>query len=117
MTMTFAGDRPQLADVKATDWAYPLYGELETLPPHVKFEPGTGLLGVKVGDSVDVGDTSLKIIGDVIQEPDSDFNLFQTAPLLLINLSDVEKTVAIQPGSRLSYLYMFAGITRCYRTI
>lgn len=117
MTMTFAGDRPQLADVKATDLAYPLYGELETLPPHVKLEPGTALvaprllalLGVKVGDSVEVGDTSLKIIGEVIQEPDSGFNPFQTAPRILINLSDVEKTGAIQPGSRLSYRYMFAG--------
>ncbi|CNI22538.1 putative ABC transporter permease subunit YbbP [Yersinia vastinensis] len=117
MTMTFAGDRPQLADVKATDLAYPLYGELETLPPQVKLEPGTALvaprllalLGVKVGDTLEVGDTSLKIIGEVIQEPDSGFNPFQTAPRILINLSDVEKTGAIQPGSRLSYRYMFAG--------
>ncbi|MDR5018708.1 putative ABC transporter permease subunit YbbP [Yersinia rochesterensis] len=117
MTMTFAGDRPQLADVKATDLAYPLYGKLETLPADVKLEPGTALaaprllalLGVKVGDTLDVGDTSLKIIGEVLQEPDSGFNPFQTAPRILINLADVEKTGAIQPGSRLNYLYMFAG--------
>ncbi|QHB33488.1 ABC transporter permease [Yersinia canariae] len=117
MTMTFAGDRPQLADVKATDLAYPLYGKLETLPAQVKLEPGTALvaprllalLGVKVGDTLEVGDTSLKIIGEVLQEPDSGFNPFQTAPRILINLADVEKTGAIQPGSRLSYHYMFAG--------
>lgn len=119
MTMTFAGDRPQLADVKATDLAYPLYGKLETLPAQVKLEPGTALvaprllalLGVKVGDTLEVGDTSLKIIGEVLQEPDSGFNPFQTAPRILINLADVEKTGAIQPGSRLSYHYMFAGPT------
>ncbi len=119
MTMTFAGDRPQLADVKATDLAYPLYGKLETLPADVKLEPGTALvaprllalLGVKVGDTLEVGDTSLKIIGEVLQEPDSGFNPFQTAPRILINLADVEKTGAIQPGSRLSYHYMFAGPT------
>ncbi|EKN4773889.1 ABC transporter permease [Yersinia enterocolitica] len=119
MTMTFAGDRPQLADVKATDLAYPLYGKLETSPTQVKLEPGTALvaprllalLGVKVGDTLEVGDTSLKIIGEVLQEPDSGFNPFQTAPRILINLADVEKTGAIQPGSRLSYLYMFAGPT------
>lgn len=119
MTMTFAGDRPQLADVKATDLAYPLYGKLEILPPDVKLEPGNALvaprllalLGVKVGDTLEVGDTSLKIIGEVLQEPDSGFNPFQTAPRILINLSDVEKTGAIQPGSRLSYHYMFAGPT------
>ncbi|VTP70924.1 putative ABC transporter permease subunit YbbP [Yersinia enterocolitica] len=117
MTMTFAGDRPQLADVKATDLAYPLYGKLETSPTQVKLEPGTALvaprllalLGVKVGDTLEVGDTSLKIIGEVLQEPDSGFNPFQTAPRILINLADVEKTGAIQPGSCLSYHYMFAG--------
>lgn len=117
MTMTFAGDRPQLADVKATDLAYPLYGKLDTLPAGVVLEPGTvlvaprllSLLGVKVGDMLDVGDTSLKIVGEVIQEPDSGFNPFQTAPRILINLADVEKTGAIQPGSRLTYRYMFAG--------
>ncbi|EPE7779679.1 putative ABC transporter permease subunit YbbP [Yersinia enterocolitica] len=119
MTMTFAGDRPQLADVKATDLAYPLYGKLETSPTQAKLEPGTALvaprllalLGVKVGDTLEVGDTSLKIIGEVLQEPDSGFNPFQTAPRILINLADVEKTGAIQPGSRLSYHYMFAGPT------
>ncbi|CNI88371.1 putative ABC transporter permease subunit YbbP [Yersinia bercovieri] len=117
MTMTFAGDRPQLADVKATDLAYPLYGKLETQPAGARLEPGTvlvaprllSLLGVKVGDRLEVGDTSLKIVGEVIQEPDSGFNPFQTSPRILINLIDVEKTGAIQPGSRLTYRYMFAG--------
>ncbi|MGK4441908.1 putative ABC transporter permease subunit YbbP [Yersinia enterocolitica] len=117
MTMTFAGDRPQLADVKATDLAYPLYGKLETLPAGAVLEPGTvlvaprllSLLGVKVGDVLEVGDTSLKIVGEVLQEPDSGFNPFQTSPRILINLADVEKTGAIQPGSRLTYRYMFAG--------
>jgi putative ABC transport system permease protein len=28
--MTFAGDTPQLADVKAVDDIYPLYGQLQT---------------------------------------------------------------------------------------
>lgn len=117
MTMTFAGDRPQLADVKATDLAYPLYGKLDTQPTGVRLKPGTvlvaprllSLLGVKVGDMLDVGDTSLRIVGEVIQEPDSGFNPFQTAPRILINLADVGKTGAIQPGSRLTYRYMFAG--------
>lgn len=117
MTMTFAGDRPQLADVKATDLAYPLYGKLETQPAGARLEPGTvlvaprllSLLGVKVGDRLEVGDTSLNIVGEVIQEPDSGFNPFQTSPRILINLTDVEKTGAIQPGSRLTYRYMFAG--------
>ncbi|NMP26185.1 ABC transporter permease [Rahnella sp. SAP-1] len=117
MTMTFAGNTPQLADVKATDLAYPLYGKLDTQPPGVKAEPGTvlvaprllALLNLKVGDNLDVGDTTLRIAGVINQEPDSGFNPFQTAPRVIINLADVDKTGAIQPGSRLSYRYMFAG--------
>ncbi|MFI0489284.1 MAG: putative ABC transporter permease subunit YbbP [Yersinia sp. (in: enterobacteria)] len=117
MTMTFAGDRPQLVEVKATDLAYPLYGKLDTQPAGVRLEPGTvlvaprllSLLRVKVGDMLGVADTSLKIVGEVIQEPDSGFNPFQTSPRIIINLADVEKTGAIQPGSRLTYRYMFAG--------
>ncbi|MGC6387762.1 putative ABC transporter permease subunit YbbP [Ewingella sp. S1.OA.A_B6] len=117
MTMTFAGDTPQLADVKATDQAYPLYGDLQTQPPGVKPEPGTvlaaprlmALLNVKVGDNLEVGDATLKIAGEVIQEPDSGFNPFQTAPRVIMNLDDVPKTGAIQPGSRVTYRYMFAG--------
>ena len=86
-TMTFAGDRPQLADVKATDTLYPLYGELITQPAGLRPEPGEvlvasrllSLLNLKVGDSLDVGDATLTVAG------------------------------AVQPGSRLSYRYMFAG--------
>jgi putative ABC transport system permease protein len=117
MTMTFAGDTPQLADVKATDLAYPLYGDLQTQPSGMKPEPGSvlaaprlmALLNVKVGDNLEVGDATFKIAGEIIQEPDSGFNPFQTAPRLIMNLADVPKTGAVQPGSRLTYRYMFAG--------
>lgn len=117
MTMTFAGDTPQLADVKATDLVYPLYGDLQTQPPGMKPEPGSvlaaprlmALLNVKVGDNLEVGDATFKIAGEIIQEPDSGFNPFQTAPRLIMNLADVPKTGAVQPGSRLTYRYMFAG--------
>ncbi|AHG21497.1 sugar ABC transporter permease [Chania multitudinisentens RB-25] len=116
-TMTYAGERPQLAEVKATDMAYPLYGKLETRPANVKPEPGTvlvaprllAMLGISVGDNLEVGDTTLRITGEIIQEPDAGFNPFQTSPRVIINLADVEKTGAVQPGSRLTYRYMFAG--------
>lgn len=117
MTMTFAGDTPQLANIKATDLAYPLYGEFKTQPPGLKPEPGTvlvaprllALLGVKIGDSLEVGNAQLRITGEIIQEPDTGFNPFQTAPRIIMNLADVAKTGVIQPGSRLTYRYMFAG--------
>lgn len=117
MTMTFAGEAPQLAAVKAVDERYPMFGQLQTEPPGLKPRVGTvlaaprllALLNLNPGDEIEVGDTRLRIAGAVIQEPDSGFNPFQTAPRLLMNLADVEKTGAVQPGSRLSWRYKFSG--------
>ncbi|MFB4341432.1 putative ABC transporter permease subunit YbbP [Pantoea sp. CS_6] len=117
MTMTFAGQTPQLAAVKAVENTYPMFGELKTQPPGLKPQPGTALaaprlmalLSLHVGDELDVGDTTLRITGEIIQEPDGGFNPFEMAPRLLINLADADKTGAIQPGSRLTWRYKFAG--------
>ncbi|GAB7194470.1 hypothetical protein OS11_07410 [Dickeya oryzae] len=117
MTMTYAGDNAQLAQVNATDTQYPLYGELKTQPAGLRASPGTvlvaprllALLGIKVGDKLDVGDTTLTVAGELLQEPDAGFNPFETAPRVLMNLADVDKTGAIQPGGRITWRYMFAG--------
>ena len=117
MTMTFAADTPQLASVKAVDDLYPMFGKLATEPAGVKPAVGTvlaaprllALLNLKTGANLDVGDTTLRVAGEVIQEPDSGFNPFQTAPRLLMNLADVGKTGAIQPGSRVTWRYKFSG--------
>ncbi|MEP8940591.1 ABC transporter permease [Enterobacter mori] len=116
-TMTFAGDTPQLASVKAVDDIYPMYGELETRPAGLKPAPGTvllaprlmALLNLKTGDSIDVGDATFRIAGEVVQEPDSGFNPFQLAPRLMMNTADVAKTNAVQPGSRVTWRYKFGG--------
>ncbi|RDT56436.1 ABC transporter permease [Escherichia coli] len=116
-TMTFAGDTPQLANVKAVDDRYPLYGDLQTTPPAVKPQAGTvllaprlmALLKLKTGDSIDVGDATLRIAGEVVQEPDSGFNPFEMAPRLLMNTADVANTGAVQPGSRVTWRVKFAG--------
>ncbi|MFH8133733.1 putative ABC transporter permease subunit YbbP [Pantoea osteomyelitidis] len=117
MTMTFADQTPQLASIKAVDDRYPMFGTLQTEPPGLKPRAGSALvaprllalLNLQVGDNIDVGDTTLRIAGEVIQEPDSGFNPFQTAPRLLMNLADVEKTGAVQLGSRLTWRYKFSG--------
>ncbi|MEW5558998.1 putative ABC transporter permease subunit YbbP [Enterobacter asburiae] len=116
-TMTYAGNTPQLADVKAVEDVYPMYGELETDPPGLKPQPGTvllaprlmALLNLKPGDTIDVGDATLRIAGAVVQEPDSGFNPFQMAPRLMMNMADVAKTGAVQPGSRVGWRYKFGG--------
>ncbi|MBJ3814608.1 ABC transporter permease [Shimwellia pseudoproteus] len=119
-TMTFSGDTPQLADVKAVDDHYPLYGVLQTRPAGLSPARGTvllaprlmALLQLKVGDTLEVGDTTLRVAGEVIQEPDSGFTPFQIAPRLLMNMADVAATHAVQPGSRVSWRYKFAGDDR-----
>ena len=116
-TMTFSGDTPQLASVKAVDDTYPLYGELQTRPPGLKPQAGSvllaprlmALLNLKTGDMIDVGDATLRIAGEVVQEPGAGFNPFQMAPRLLMNTADVAKTGAVQPGSRVSWRVKFAG--------
>jgi putative ABC transport system permease protein len=116
-TMTFAEDTPQLANVKAVDDIYPMYGKLETRPAGVKPQPGSvllaprlmALLKLKTGDEIDVGDARLRIAGEVIQEPDAGFNPFQMAPRLLMHVADVPKTGAVQPGSRVTWRIKFGG--------
>lgn len=116
-TMTFARDTPQLANVKAVNDVYPMYGTLQTNPPGLKPQPGLvllaprlmALLNLKIGDSIDVGDATLRIAGEVVQEPDSGFNPFQIAPRLMMSMADVEKTAAVQPGSRVTWRYKFGG--------
>lgn len=116
-TMTFARDTPQLANVKAVDDVYPMYGTLQTNPPGLKPQPGSvllaprlmALLNLKIGDSIDVGDATLRIAGEVVQEPDAGFNPFQIAPRLMMNMADVEKTAAVQPGSRVTGAINLAG--------
>lgn len=111
--------RPQLVLVKAADQAYPLYGDLITEPPGLRPTKGEvlvtprllDLLNLKIGDNVDIGDTTLKVAGKLVQEPDSGFNPFQIAPRVLISIDDAQSTGAVQIGSRLTYRDMFAGET------
>ena len=44
-TMTFAGDTPQLANVKAVDDIYPMYGDLQTNPPWPETAGGQRIAG------------------------------------------------------------------------
>lgn len=126
-TMAFAAENsspsdteistPLLVSVKATDDLYPLYGELRTAPAAQKIQPGGVIvakdalvrLGIKVGDFIDIGDASFKILAEIVNEPDAGFSGIQTSPKVLMHLSDIDKTGAVQLGSRLTYRYMFAG--------
>lgn len=119
-TMLFAGDNMQLVNVKAVSSQYPLRGELLldtaagqnsiVAPGSVYLEARLAqILAVRVGDLLDVGAAKLKVGGIILEEPDAPLNLFGGQPRVMMHLSDVAATEVIQPGSRISYRYLFAG--------
>ncbi|MGI9332576.1 MAG: ABC transporter permease, partial [Gammaproteobacteria bacterium] len=124
-SVVVAGDALQLAALKAVDATYPLRGQLETseepfaLPVKTADIPAPGtawadarllsLLSVRVGDSVDVGATRLRIGQVLALEPDRGGEVFNIAPRLLINLADLPATRLVQPGSRVRHRTLFAG--------
>ncbi|MCX2834543.1 FtsX-like permease family protein [Microbulbifer thermotolerans] len=124
-SMVAAGDQFQFASVKAAGEGYPLLGELEVRdrengPTHqVQRGPAPGeawveprllpLLQLHLGESLQLGDTSLKITGLLEREPDRGTSLFDMGARVLVHLQDLPAAGVIQPGSRVRYHYLFAG--------
>ena len=121
-SMVFAGDEMLLGSVKAVSDNYPLIGELVIEQDNQSLvnpilTPGTiwvapallTKMGVKLGDSIELGAAMFTISGVILDEPDASFSVFTRGPRVLLNIADVEKTKVIQPGSRLTYRYLFAG--------
>ncbi|HHF0531377.1 TPA: FtsX-like permease family protein [Vibrio alginolyticus] len=111
-TMAFSDNGMQLISVRAVDDNYPLMGELvlENNPAGRVKENQLWLderimtqLNVKSGDSVTIGDAEFTVSGAVLMEPGLSFNPFQQMPSAYIHQSDVDKTGAIQVGSRVQY--------------
>ncbi|MCF7369967.1 ABC transporter permease [Vibrio sp. J2-3(2022)] len=111
-TMAFSDNGMQLISVRAVDDNYPLIGELvlnNNPSGRVKEnqlwldERIMAQLDVKSGDSVTIGDADFTVSGAVLMEPGLSFNPFQQMPSAYIHQKDVEKTGAIQVGSRVQY--------------
>ncbi|WP_250657780.1 ABC transporter permease [Alkalimarinus coralli] len=124
-SMLFAGDEMQLVSVKAVSDGYPLKGALETSeqpfsPAKTTNEipsPGTiwlnprlfSLMSVSKGSIVSIGDKEFKVTQVINREPDVGFGMSAVAPRAMINIADIDATGVVQPGSRLSWTYLFAG--------
>lgn len=130
-SMVFHGDEMLLAYTKAVKGPYPLRGELKISdkplidvpldtqgtvrvgpPPQGQMWASPELLvrfNAKIGDKVDVGDTTLTIGGIVTNEPDGSFSIFNSSPTIFINDLDVAATSIVQPGSRVYYNYLYSG--------
>ena len=124
-SMVSRGDAFQLATVRAVDAAYPLRGEVRIADR--PFEAGTPrpaqpppgavyvdqelltLLNAAVGDAVQIGESTFRIAGVVVEEPGQLGGVFGFAPRVFLRADEIEATRVLQPGSRLTYLYQFAG--------
>ena len=127
-SIVFFGDDLHLASIKAVEPAYPLRGTIKrSLIPFsrdpnviesVDFGPAEGevwvdarllpLLNVNLGDSIDLGDQSLKISHILVEEPDGSSYSFIGARVLM-NYADIAASGVVQPGSRVTYRYLMAA--------
>lgn len=117
-TMAFSDTEMKLVTVKAVESNYPLQGELklsrskqlsnEVLPSQLWLDERLfAQLNVVEGDIVTVGDADFTVTGRVVEEPGLSFNPFQQMPSAYIHQADLNKTGAIQLGSRVRYnLYL-----------
>ena len=119
------GLRAQLAELKAVSDGYPLRGSLLVASARNAVDapaggipaPGTiwiderlaSALSAEVGDTISVGQQALRVAAVLTLEPDRGVNFFSVAPRLLMNITDLQATALIQPGSRISYRLLLAG--------
>ena len=66
-------------------------------------------LGLKLGQTLLMGDASFKLTRIIVQEPDRGAGFVSFSPRAMINSADVAATNLIQPASRTSYRFAVAG--------
>ncbi|MEX2475401.1 ABC transporter permease [Marinobacter sp.] len=124
-TMVFGADSYQLVSIKGVSNEYPLRGQIEYQrgpdePRQVVSQgPGSGevwinprllrLLDIEVGDALEVGNLELTVSGLLVREPDGGFRLSALAPRVMMHVDDIPETGVLQEGSRVEYIYLFAG--------
>ena len=124
-TMMFGGDSLQLSQISAVTDEYPLKGAY--LVDNTLFGSGrsstetpkqgevwvssrlASLLGVTLGDEVEVGDKSLIISQYLVRDPGSSASAFAISPRAVMNMADLAATNVIIPGSRVRYSLLLAG--------
>ncbi len=118
-------DKLELTEVKAVDTNYPIRGRLRTSDYLLGAEqyndsiPAPGsvwvdsrllqALQVQVGDSINLGAMAFVIDKVLTYEPDRGGDLFNIAPRLLMNRTDLDATGLILPGSRIKYRLLLGG--------
>ncbi|HNW01317.1 MAG TPA: FtsX-like permease family protein [Burkholderiaceae bacterium] len=119
------GGASKLVALKVVEPGYPLRGSLKitrqpgTPETSTRDIPAAGeawvdaplleSLGLKMGDTLLLGDASFRISTVIVIEPDRGAGFMNFAPRVMINRADVDATKLIQPASRLTYRMAVAG--------
>ena len=109
MASRLDADASVLAEVKSIDEKWPLYGQLQLAPGALASRP-SGLdvaiapalserLELRIGDKIRIGNTQLRVIGLIDQEPDRVGEGFTLGPSILVSEQALAATGLIQPGS------------------
>ncbi|WP_299494995.1 FtsX-like permease family protein [uncultured Shewanella sp.] len=116
-SMAYSRDKFQLVKVRAVEDGYPLKGKIELvtgptsgLPQFEHLWAETRLYGLlSQPKNIEIGHMNFTLSREITRLPDAGFNLFASSPVVLMRMADVVKTGVLQPGSRVTYLYQFAG--------
>ncbi|MDH5188068.1 MAG: hypothetical protein OEW37_03820 [Rhodospirillaceae bacterium] len=113
------GEKPLLVELKGIDHAYPLYGTVETLPKlnlyQTLSQQGSvygavadptlfSAMGLKLGDSIQIGKTHYQLRATLITEPDRAFRAFTLGPRIMVLSESLGATGAINEGAEV-YFY------------
>jgi len=109
------GGESRLVSVKAVSSGYPLRGRIalrDSLPAQgvapaageVWVDPAVADgLGLKLGDTLLLGDSRLKLAGLIETEPDRGAGFINFAPRVMLGEADLAATNLVQPASRITY--------------
>ena len=126
MARSLGGDRRSLIELKAVDPAYPLYGAVALEPAQTlgaafdrrgdnfgaAVDPAIlDRLGLRLGDSVKIGDATLQLRGTIEREPDATAGGLEFGPRVIVSVDALAETGLIRPGALVTYHYrlLFPG--------
>ena len=110
------GTEQALAELKGVDGAYPLAGAVTLEGARDLGAALSGLsaavepvllerLGLKIGDTVAIGEAKLTIQAKIITEPDGISDRTTFGPRVLVSMATLEATGLVQPGTLIRWRY------------
>jgi putative ABC transport system permease protein len=124
-TVLVVGQTTQLVDVHAVSAGYPLRGRARIAAQAFgPARPADGIpargtlwaeprvlsaLGLKVGDTVNVGDKPMRIAAAIAYLPDSGFGFTALEPRIVMDRADLADTGLVSTNSRVDYRLLVAG--------